>query len=114
MCESKVMRVAPPRVLLCCAAAPAPIAGHLPACGQPFSPVHSPHTPHPPTANPPQASNPHRVQPGVWFPVERGALRDRRALLAMASEGSARFELNRTPWQIASDPVQLGFGIYLD
>ena len=44
----------------------------------------------------------------------RGALRDRRALLAMASDGSARFELNRTPWQIASDPVQLGFGIYLD
>jgi len=54
------------------------------------------------------------LQPGVWFPEERGALRDRRALLAMASEGSARFELNRTPWQIASDPKQLGFGIYLD
>lgn len=54
------------------------------------------------------------LQPGVWFPEERGALRDRRALLAMASEGSARLELNRTPWQIASDPVQLGFGIYLD
>ncbi|PRW58282.1 saccharopine dehydrogenase [Chlorella sorokiniana] len=54
------------------------------------------------------------TQPGVWFPEERGALRDRRALLAMASEGSSRLELNRTPWQIASEPLQLGFGIYLD
>lgn len=49
----------------------------------------------------------------MWFPEERGALADRRLLLSMASEGATRMLLNRTPWQIESEPVQLGFGIYL-
>lgn len=52
------------------------------------------------------------TQPGVWFPEERGALGDRRALLAMASEGCSRFVLNKPPWAIESDPVQIGLGFY--
>ena len=48
-----------------------------------------------------------QTQPGVWFPEERGALADRRALLALAAQGTSRFELNRTPWQLQTDPVQV-------
>lgn len=110
-CCAVLLSLRPSAPLLCCGAPaslrPALLAGTLP-------PHLAPTNRTPASSNPPHASNPHCVQPGVWFPEERGALRDRRALLAMASEGSARFELNRTPWQIASDPVQLGFGIYLD
>ncbi|PSC75317.1 saccharopine dehydrogenase [Micractinium conductrix] len=54
-----------------------------------------------------------QTQPGVWFPEERGALSDRRALLAAASDGCSRFLINRTPWQLDSDPIQLGMGLYL-
>jgi hypothetical protein len=43
-----------------------------------------------------------QTQPGVWFPEERGALADRRALLGMASDGCSRFLLNRTPWQVGA------------
>ena len=50
--------------------------------------------------------------PGVWYPEERGALEDRRALLQMASEGCSRFMLNKPPWAIESDPVQIGLGFY--
>lgn len=53
------------------------------------------------------------TQPGVWFPEERGALSSRLALLTMAADGSSRFLLNRTPWQLETDPVQLGMGLYL-
>ena len=53
-----------------------------------------------------------QTAPGVWFPEERGALADRRALLALAAGGSRRFLLNRTPWQLEGDPVQLGMGFY--
>ena len=49
----------------------------------------------------------------MWFPEERGALANRGALLAAASPGAKRFLLNRTPWQLETDPVQLGFGMYL-
>jgi saccharopine dehydrogenase-like NADP-dependent oxidoreductase len=50
--------------------------------------------------------------PGVWYPEERGALNDRRALLAMATEGCNRFLLNKPPWEIESAPIQLGMGFY--
>ena len=52
------------------------------------------------------------TQPGVWFPEERGALRDRRALLQMSSEGTRRFLLNKPPWALETEPVQLGLGFY--
>ncbi|EFN59312.1 hypothetical protein CHLNCDRAFT_137680 [Chlorella variabilis] len=54
-----------------------------------------------------------QTQPGVWFPEEQGALGDRRALLGMASQGCTRFLLNRTPWQLETDPMQLGMGLYI-
>lgn len=53
-----------------------------------------------------------QTQPGVWYPEEPEALSDRRALLALASDGCTRFLLNRTPWQLETDPVQLGMGLY--
>ena len=52
------------------------------------------------------------TQPGVWFPEERGAIQDRRALLQAAAEGAVRFELNRPPWALESNPTRLGFGMY--
>ena len=52
-------------------------------------------------------------QPGVWFPEERGAVADRRALLAMAADGTSRFLVNRTAWQLEGEPIQLGMGMYL-
>ena len=52
------------------------------------------------------------TQPGVWFPEERGAISDRRALLAHAAEGTIRFELNRPPWALETNPTRLGFGMY--
>ena len=58
-----------------------------------------------------------QTAPGVWYPEERGALRGgaehRRALLHMAAQGSRRFVLNRTPWQLETEPLQLGMGLYL-
>lgn len=53
------------------------------------------------------------TQPGVWFPEEQGALRDRRALLGAACEGATRMSINRSQWQLESEPVQLGMGLYL-
>lgn len=67
---------------------------------------------HPRLCAPPPLPSP-SAQPGVWFPEERGALSDRRALLAAASDGCSRFLINRTPWQLDSDPIQLGMGLYL-
>lgn len=52
------------------------------------------------------------TQPGVWFPEERQAVSDRRKLLKKAAEGTRRFELNRPPWALESNPTRLGFGIY--
>ncbi len=53
-----------------------------------------------------------QTSPGVWFPEERGALSDRRALLSMSAEGTFRFVLNKPTWALESDPVQLGMGFY--
>jgi hypothetical protein len=52
------------------------------------------------------------TSPGVWSPEERGALRDRAALLAAAREGAARFAVNKPPWALETDPVQIGMGFY--
>ncbi|CAL8463528.1 g3062 [Coccomyxa elongata] len=52
------------------------------------------------------------TQPGVWFPEERGAVSDRRKLLQNAAEGTVRFELNRPPWALESNPTRLGMGMY--
>lgn len=52
------------------------------------------------------------TSPGVWFPEEKEALKDRRALLQLASEGTFRFLLNKPAWAIESNPVQIGMGFY--
>lgn len=54
-----------------------------------------------------------QTAPGVWFPEERGALGDRRALLGAASQGAARFLVNRPTWSLETEPIQLGLGFYL-
>lgn len=54
------------------------------------------------------------TQPGVWFPEERGALENRQALLKASADGCVRYEINRPPWALESNPQRLGFGIYID
>jgi NAD(P)-dependent dehydrogenase (short-subunit alcohol dehydrogenase family) len=41
--------------------------------------------------------------PGVWFPEEKPALKDRRAFLKFASTGCERFDLNKPAWSFESD-----------
>jgi len=54
-----------------------------------------------------------QTQPGVWWPEERGALESRRALLTAASDGAAKFVLNKPAWAFESDPIKIGLGFYL-
>lgn len=50
--------------------------------------------------------------PGVWYPEEKEAISDRKALFEMAKEGTSLFLLNQAPWMVESKPVNLGFGLY--
>eukprot|EP00892_Ulva_mutabilis_P008194 jgi/Ulvmu1/5747/UM025_0001.1 len=59
------------------------------------------------------------ADPGVWYPEEKGALTSgaaRMRLLQRASQGydkpCYRFDLNKTLWQIESDPKYLAMGMY--
>lgn len=54
------------------------------------------------------------TKPGVWFPEEREALVDRKALFKLSQVGAKKFLLNKSPWELESEPVQLGFGIYIE
>ena len=54
------------------------------------------------------------TEPGVWFPEERQAVKNRQALLQASADGCARYEINRPPWALESAPRRLGFGIYID
>lgn len=40
------------------------------------------------------------------------ALKLTRVPVQMATQGAQRFELNRPPWALESQPTQLGFGMY--
>jgi short subunit dehydrogenase-like uncharacterized protein len=51
--------------------------------------------------------------PGVWYPEQEQAIPHREMLLKLASQGTRQFVLNKSPFQIATDPIELGFGIYL-
>lgn len=53
------------------------------------------------------------TKPGVWYPEQEEAIPNRPLLLKLASHGTKQFLLNKSPWEIESDPVQLGFGIYI-
>jgi hypothetical protein len=50
----------------------------------------------------------------VWYPEEEGAIADRDALFAQASEGCDNFVLNKAAWMLESKPINLGFGMYLE
>ena len=52
------------------------------------------------------------TEPGVWFPEEPEAVSDRRGLLMDAAEGTITFDLNKPPWQLGTDPKQIGMGMY--
>lgn len=54
-----------------------------------------------------------QTSPGVHFPEEREALKDRIAFLKMASEGTSKFLINKPLWAIETDAKQLGMGMYL-
>ena len=50
--------------------------------------------------------------PGVYFPEEQAAVRDRLAVLQMASQGTTRFLLNKAAWELDTEPVKVGMGFY--
>ena len=52
------------------------------------------------------------TEAGVWFPEERGTLRDRRTLLQRSAEGCSVFALNKPTWALESDASRLGMGMY--
>ena len=54
-----------------------------------------------------------QCSPGVWFPEEDSALRNREVLLQLSQEGTNRFLVNKSTWELETDPVQLGLGFYL-
>ncbi len=54
------------------------------------------------------------TQPGVWFPEQKEAIRNRPLLLQRAAEGCFRFEMNKAPWEFSSAPKRVVMGIYLD
>jgi hypothetical protein len=54
------------------------------------------------------------TQPGVWYPEQPGAIPDRELLLQLASHGAKQVLLNKSPFQLQNDPIQLGFGIYFE
>jgi hypothetical protein len=55
-----------------------------------------------------------QTQPGVWFPEQEEAIPNRELLLKLASHGATQCLLNKSPFQLQNDPVQLGFGIYIE
>jgi short subunit dehydrogenase-like uncharacterized protein len=54
------------------------------------------------------------TQPGVWYPEQPEAIPNRELLLKLASHGATQVLLNKSPFQLQNDPVQLGFGIYIE
>ena len=54
------------------------------------------------------------TDPGVWYPEEGGALKDRAALLEAAAKGCDNYQMNKAAWMLESKPINLGFGMYLE
>ena len=54
------------------------------------------------------------TRPGVWYPEQAEAIPNRELLLKLASHGAKQVLLNKSPFQLQNDPVQLGFGIYFE
>ena len=52
--------------------------------------------------------------PGVWYPEEDEAIKDRKRLLEEASKGCDNYVINQAAWMLESKPVNLGFGMYLE
>jgi len=55
-----------------------------------------------------------QTQPGVWFPEQAEGIPSRELLLKLASHGAKQILLNKSPFQISTDPIQLGIGIYIE
>lgn len=49
--------------------------------------------------------------PIAWL---QEAVADRQALLDMAAVGTERFEMNKAPFQVESEPVHVGLGFYIE
>lgn len=54
------------------------------------------------------------TEPGVWYPEEDGALKDRPRLLEAAAKGCTNYEINKAAWMLESKPINLGMGMYLE
>ena len=54
------------------------------------------------------------TDPGVWYPEEAGAVKDRARLLEAAAVGCDNYEMNKAAWMLESKPINLGFGMYLE
>lgn len=52
------------------------------------------------------------TEPGVWYPEQKEAIKNRKIFLNHASEGCRRLILNRPAWQIESEPKRIGLGMY--
>ncbi|KAK3278251.1 hypothetical protein CYMTET_13782 [Cymbomonas tetramitiformis] len=52
------------------------------------------------------------AQPGVWYPEEKEAVKDRRVLLERAAKNARLFILNKPSWMLESDAINIGFGFY--
>ena len=54
------------------------------------------------------------TDPGVWYPEEAGAVKDRARLLEAVAVGCDNYEMNKAAWMLESKPINLGFGIYIE
>ena len=54
------------------------------------------------------------TDPGVWYPEEAGAVKDRARLLEAAAVGCDNYEMNKAARMLESKPINLGFGMYLE
>lgn len=49
-----------------------------------------------------------QTQPGVWYPEEKEAVSNRRAVLGAASKGCFRFEVGKPAWAMESKMEGIG------
>ena len=52
--------------------------------------------------------------PGVWYPEEKEAIANRKALFDRAGKGTTMFVMNQAGWLLETQPLNLGFGLSID
>ena len=51
--------------------------------------------------------------PGVWFPEHPQAVKDKEVLFKLAQRDTRQFLINKSTWELETEPIQLGLGFYL-